>query len=363
MVVPTELASPAHLYVYGVSCGEGGKPCGSKWSNAHCIPWSLFGPGEYVGPSRSEHVSTYYLRVNDLITLTFIESRRKSGEHYRIGVGDRLQLEWLEEGPGPKTGLNREVLVQPDGTVSLPMLGDIAAAGKTIAEFQDEVVKGYSKYQREPQITVSPILVNVAIHDLLLAVTPKSSASGQTQDLKVTPEGTIQAAGIGSVYVQGLSLDELRSELEARYRAVYGPGLAISPALTQRATSYVFVGGEVKVPGRYTLEGPTTIMQAITLAGSWNNGGNIRQVVVFRRDENWCLKATKVDIRAPLYGKTPCPCNDLWLRDNDLVLVPKSNILCATDVINLYFTRGVYAAFPINYIYDFSRNSGVVAVP
>ena len=83
----------------------------------------------------------------------------------------------------------------------------------------------------------------------------------------------------------------------------------------------------------------------------------MRQVVVFRRDENWCLKATKIDVRAPLYGKDPCPTNDVWLRDNDLVIVPKSCILCATDLIELYFTRGVYAVFPINYVYDFSANS------
>ena len=117
----------------------------------------------------------------------------------------------------------------------------------------------------------------------------------------------------------------------------------------------MFIGGEVKVPGRYTLEGPTTVMQAIAMAGGWNIGGNVRQVVIFRRDENWCLKATKIDVRAPLYGKDPCPVNDVWLRENDLVLVPKSRILCATDVINLYFTRGVYAVFPINYVYDFSQ--------
>ena len=104
-------------------------------------------------------------------------------------------------------------------------------------------------------------------------------------------------------------------------------------------------------------------MQAIALAGGWNNGGNLHQVVVFRRDENWCLKATKIDVRAPYYGKDPCPVNDVWLRDNDLVVVPKQRILCAADVIELYFTRGVYAVFPITFVKDFSRGSGVVPVP
>ena len=347
-------------FIRGVECGRNGAPCKATWGDRQCIPWSLFGPGEYVGPARSEHVSTYFLRVNDLVTLTFIESRNKTAEHYHIGVGDRLQIEWLQGAANMESRLNRDLMVQPDGTVTLPLVGDVSAAGKTLTEFRDELVTHFSKYQRDPQITVTPIQVNVGIQDLLKAVTSKSSTSGQIQDLKVTPEGTIQAAGIGSVYVQGLTLDELRSELEARYKAVFGPGLTVSPALTERATSYVFVGGEVKEPGRYTLEGPTTVMQAITLARGWNIGANVRQVVIFRRDQNWCLKATKIDIRAPLYGKDPCPSNDVWLRDNDLVIVPKSCILCATDVINLYFTRGVYAVFPINYVYDFSRNSGVI---
>jgi polysaccharide export outer membrane protein len=360
---PYGCAQSGTQVICGVDCGQGGAPCCSTWSDSKCIPWSLFGPGEYVGPARTEHVSTYFLRVNDFLTLTFIESRKKSAEHYRIGVGDQLQIEWLQGAANTETPLNRTLLVQPDGTVTLPLIGEVAASGKTIPDFHDEVVKLYGKFQREPEITVTPISVNVGIQDLLKAVTSKSSSSGQTQDLRVTPEGTIQAAGIGSVYVQGLTLDELRSELEARYAAAYGPGLSVSPALTDRATSYVFLGGEVKAPGRYTLEGPTTVMQAIALAGGWNIGGNVRQVVIFRRDENWCLKATKIDVRAPLYGQDPCPVNDVWLRENDLVIVPKSKILCATDVINLYFTRGVYAVFPINYVYDFSQSSGIVPIP
>lgn len=347
----------------GIDCGRCGSSCCSSWSDATCIPWALLGPGEYVGPARPPHVDTYYLRVNDLLTLTFIQSRKKSAEHYRIGVGDTLQIEWLQGASSTEKALDRDLLVQPDGTVTLPLIGDVSAAGKTVNDFRDEVVKLYSKYQRDPQITVTPLTVNVAVQDVLRAVTSKNASSGQMQDVRVTPEGTIQAAGIGSVYVQGLTLDELRSELEARYAQAYGPGLAVSPQLMERATSYVFMGGEVRTPGRYVLEGPTTVMQAIAQAGGWNIGGNLHQVVIFRRDENWCLKATKIDIRAPLYGKDPCPTNDVWLRDNDLVVVPKSCILCATDMINLYFTRGIYAVFPITYVYDFSRNSGVVPVP
>jgi polysaccharide export outer membrane protein len=342
-------------FVCGVDCGVHGAPCAAGWNSAHCIPWSLFGPGEYVGPSRTEHVSSYFLRVNDQLTLTYINSRQKLGDRYRLGIGDRVLIESSVD-----ESLRREVAVQPDGEITLPIVGEVLAAGKTVKELRDDLMKVFKEAQREPQITVTPLEVNSAQQEIIRSVKSEIGSNGQALDLKVTPEGTIQVPGIGSVYVQGLTLDELRTELEARYAASFGAGLMISPALTQRATTYVFVGGEVKTPNRYTLEGPTTATQAIALAGGWNIGANLHQVVVFRRDENWCLKAIKIDVRAPLYGNDPCPVNDVWLRDNDLVLVPKTKILCATDVINLYMTRGVWAAFPVTFFQDLSRGSAVV---
>lgn len=339
-------------FVCGVDCGAHGAPCAAGWDSAHCIPWSLFGPGEYVGPSRTEHVSNYYLRVNDMLTLTYINSRQKLGERYRLGIGDRLLVESSVD-----ESLRREVQIQPDGEITLPIVGEVMAAGKTVKELREDLVDVFKEAQRQPQITVTPIEINAGQQEIIRAVKSEIGSNGQALDLKVTPEGTIQAPGLGSVYVQGLTLEELRTELEARYAATFGSGLMISPALTQRATSYVFVVGEVKKPGRYTLEGPTTATQAIAMAQSWNVGANLHQVVIFRRDENWCLKAIKIDVRAPLYGNDPCPVNDVWLRDNDLVIVPKSKILCATDVINLYFTRGVYAVFPVTFFQDLSRGS------
>jgi polysaccharide export outer membrane protein len=343
--------------VWGVDCGGRGSSCCATWHNAYPIPWSMFGPGEYVGPPRPEHVPTYYLRVNDLITLTFINSRRKNTEPYKLAPGDRLRVESKSDDT-----LDREVVVQPDGTISLPLIGEVEVAGKTIDELRTGLHERYGKIEQNPLITVTPMETNLALVEIIKAVTSQTGNSGQALDLKVTPDGTIQPPGLGSVYVQGLTLEELRSELESRYAAAFGPGLLLSPSLTQRATTYVFVGGEVRKPDRYTLEGPTTVMQAIQMAGGWNNGGALRQVVVFRRDENWCLKATKINVHRPLYGKDPCPTDDVWLRDNDLVIVPKSPILCATDVVNLYFTRGVYAVFPITFVKDFSTGTAVVPV-
>jgi len=46
------------------------------------------------------------------------------------------------------------VLVRPDGMISLVLLDDVQAAGRTSAELDAAVTAGYSKFFREPQVSV-----------------------------------------------------------------------------------------------------------------------------------------------------------------------------------------------------------------
>ena len=43
-------------------------------------------------------------------------------------------------------------------------------------------------------------------------------------------------------------------------------------------------------------------MQALAYAGGWNKDGNLRQIVVFRRDHNWQMMAPGLDLSAGLWG-------------------------------------------------------------
>ncbi|MCR9117560.1 MAG: sugar ABC transporter substrate-binding protein, partial [bacterium] len=62
--------------------------------------------------------------------------------------------------------------------------------------------------------------------------------------------------------------------------------------------------------------------------------------------EDWRLMATRLDIRGALLGKRPCPADEIWLRDSDIVVVPQSAILRADNFIELVFTRGIYGVVP-----------------
>lgn len=95
------------------------------------------------------------------------------------------------------------------------------------------------------------------------------------------------------------------------------------------------------------------------MAGSWNIGAKIRHIVILRRDENWELMATHVNLNLALYGMDPCPTGELWIRDSDIVIVPKSILQFANDRIEQIFTRGIYAVFPIRFSYSWTDLSTV----
>jgi polysaccharide export outer membrane protein len=326
-------------------------PCGEPdWTNMRHLPWEFFAQGEYVGPHRPQHVPEYRLRVDDQIDFVYRLTRVESSRPYELNVGDKIRVESLTD-----PNLDRELVIQPDGSITLRLLGQAHAARSTVEELRERLEEAYKKYYIVPAITVTPIEVNTKLEDLRASVDGRFGAGGQNRQSRITPEGTVQLPAIGNIPAQGLTLDELKREVDERYAAVVD-GIEVTPVLLARAPRFIFVLGEVRLPNRYELTGPTTLMGSISLAGGWNHGGNLREIVVFRRAEDWRLIATKIDIQGALWGKRPAPADEIWLRDSDIVVVPKSPILRLDDVIDLYFTRGLYGLAPVSGSFSYSRS-------
>jgi len=316
-------------------------PCGFRgWRTQRLIPWEVLAQGEYIGPVRPPDVPVYRLRVDDQLDLVFRLTRQKWTRPYRFDVGDEILVESLVANE-----LDRQVTVGPDGMITLRQVGQVAAADRTIEELRKDLEERYKEFVKNPTITVTPVKFNTRLEELRAAVDRRYGAGGQSQPVRVAPDGTIQLPALDPILVQGLTLAELKREVDARYNQVV-EGLEVTPILVERAPRFVYVLGEVRVPGRYVLEAPTTSMQAIALAGGWNVGAGLNQIVVFRRDENWNLMATKLRLARAVWGKRPCPADEIWLRDSDIVLLPKSDLLLSTDFIELMFTRGIYGVMP-----------------
>lgn len=337
-------------------CGDG---CGeARWGQWGPIPWQSLNQGESIGPPRSpQYPGNYQVRVDDILEMRFLSTRTQSAHSYRLQIGDKLKIESVTD-----ANINRDVTIQPDGMIALFLVDEVHVAGLTFQELRQKLFEAYTRKDYKPaafQITITPVATNTRLDDLMIAITNRFTAGGQSQLLRVAPDGTVSLIKLGRVCVQGMTLDEVKWEVNARY-ADYVDGLEVTPILATKAPHYCFVLGEVKTPGRFQMESPTTVSMALAMAGSWQLGGNLRQVVVFRRAEDWRLLATKLDIRGPLYGKRPTPADEIFLRDSDIVVVPKSAIQQTDDLLELLFTRGLYRVTPFGISTTFAGNGAAV---
>lgn len=82
---------------------------------------------------------------------------------YRIGVDDRVQVSvWRN----PE--LSVTVPVRPDGMISVPLIGDVQAGGKTPPEVAELIRTKLSSYVRDPSVAV--ILTDLRSHEYLSRV-------------------------------------------------------------------------------------------------------------------------------------------------------------------------------------------------
>ena len=318
----------------------------SSWNSKRMIPWETYAYGEYIGPARTPHVPQYRLRVDDQVEFVFQADRQRMQAEYRLTPGDTIRVVSAVDPELNASTTENGVTVLADGTVSLDLLPTVMVAGKTIRELQAELESRYDRFfETPPRITVTGITTETARSDFFDSIDARGGSGGLTRTATVNSDGTLRLPLVGAIGVVGLTLDELELEVNARFMNQV-QGIRVSVVLASQAPRFFYVVGEVEQPGRVQLDGPTSLMQAIARAGGWRNGGNLRQVVVFRRDRNWRLMALKLDISGGLLGKDPIPSDEIWLRDSDIVLIPKTPILRLADAIELYFTRSIYAVFP-----------------
>ena len=70
-------------------------------------------------------------------------------DSYVIGASDVVTVTVFKE-----PTLSSSLLVRPDGMISMPLLGDIMASGKTPLQLADEVTAKLKKYVQDPNVTV-----------------------------------------------------------------------------------------------------------------------------------------------------------------------------------------------------------------
>ncbi len=331
----------------GIDCADNTAAHRQCWSDLHRYNFQPLAHGEYVGPVRLPATVDYRVRVGDQMRFIYILSRQVLADSFPLQVGDELQINSLTDESirlGDVTQ-GRGVSIQSDGMLYLRLIGPVRAAGLTIPQLRRNLEEAYKGQILNPAIDIIPIKTNSLLEEIRSAVVARVGLTGQSFDDRVHPDGTLRLPKLGPICVQGMTLDEIKREVNLRYREVVA-GLEVEPILDVEAQHFVFVYGHVGLPGRFELLGPTSVTQALAMAQGARQGANTREIVIFRRAEDWRLLATRVDIRGAHLGKVATPADEIWLRDGDLIIVPPSPIARFDSFVSQVFTQGIYGILP-----------------
>jgi polysaccharide export outer membrane protein len=157
---------------------------------------------------------------------------------YVVGKGDVLRVfVWRNE------QLQDQVVVRPDGKISLPLLQDLQAEGLTVLELQKEITLRFGEHLTNPRVTV---IVN------------------QINSYKVS------------------------------------------------------VLGKVASPGVYPINGDTTFIEAISMAGGFTEWANRRKITVITHQEG---KKAKITINYKKIASGKDPSQNIILKRGDTIIV------------------------------------------
>ena len=186
-----------------------------------------------------------------------------------IALGDKLNISSYFH-----PDLKQSVTVQPDGRVSLLLVGTVTAADKTPERFAKELVRAYAKYVENAEITV-------------------------------------------------------------------------------------YVGGEVAKPTILPLKGELTLLQSITQAGGFLSTANKEQVLIVRQTADNGYRTLQANADQVLRNEADEP----YLRQHDVVYVPKTTIAKVDQFVDQYLSQVVPRWVVSSFGFGYTLNGGAAATP
>ncbi len=248
--------------------------------------------------------------------------------HYKIGIGDRLLVSIYGE---PNT--ERDILVEPSGTISYPIVGTIGVTGMTIDELRFEMNERLRRVYRYALINITPIQFGGQHYTILGEVSQpgKKNLLGKETVLSAICQAGGFTSGVFRSQTRDLAdlehafllrdgdyipvdFETLVTEgnIQEDVELKGGDYIYIPSALEKE----IFILGEVPAPTALGYVNQVTLTEAIAQAGGVSFNASSRAVVV-----RGSLKEPytfHIDINRIFKGCEP----DFMLRPGDIVYVP-----------------------------------------
>jgi polysaccharide export outer membrane protein len=139
----------------------------------------------------------------------------------------------------------------------------------------------------------------------------------------VLPDGFLALKTVGDLFVEGLTVAELKNLV----RQSYAPTLRdpeVSVILKDFERPFFVAGGQVARPGKYELRSPTTVAEAVAVAGGFTEQSKHSQVIVFRTVNSGVVEVHVLNVKTMLASRNLE--EDLELQPGDMLFVPQNRI-------------------------------------
>lgn len=258
---------------------------------------------------------------------------------YKIKIGDILEISVLDE-----HDMTKEVSVIPDGSITYLLVGEIPAAGKTIAELRKDIEKALSEYIMNPRVSIIATKVHLEADEPFFASimgAVKQSGKYELQEGETLTDLVAKAGGF--LFVTDTLGGRNLANLKASYITRNGKKLPIDfyslfeegkmeynikvkendfVYIANAETEQIYVLGEVSSPRLVSYNKNITLVEAIAASGGFTPKAQKTRVIVIRgRGE---ANHINVDVDALLLGDQKE--QNIALRSGDIVFVPEQGM-------------------------------------
>jgi len=253
-------------------------------------------------------------------------ARASDTKEYVIGVGDKLDITVFGH-----EDLTRTVEVRADGTVNLPLVGDVVVEGKGASAVANDLTAGLgSEFLVDPKVSVEvreyrshwvtlvgevkapgryPLRRNMRLLDVL------AEAGGPTKDAGRQLLLTTPAGGTGAPQESVIVLQDLFKAGEGDANPVLHHGDVIN--VLERELFYI--RGEVNRPSAYVLDTGMTLVKAIAIAGGLTPYASRKEIQILRAGGTGAQERITINLKAIEEGKS----EDLPLKSEDVIIVAR----------------------------------------
>jgi polysaccharide biosynthesis/export protein len=283
----------------------------------------------------------YRVGPNDQLSILFQTDWNVPAGNYTLDTLDQLKIKFTLD---PQ--LNEDVVIRPDGMITLQAIGDIKAAGLTPEQLakkieqkfleaniftQAEAKRGESR--RYHLVTVHVATFHEKVKKLMESLT--TLTRGSQTAIVVKPDGTIDLPLIRDrVLCAGQTIPDIERTINKLYRDGVLEHAVVSVALAQANSRKFYVLGDVVSGGAFDITQPITAVHALAIAGGANANADLTSVILISKDINGKPIGRRLDLKKVFdVGDMS---SAIMIKPYDVLYVPRTYIADLRVFIDQY---------------------------